>query len=112
MKGVRAVKIAIQTTDGGKKIANPFIRAGGFLVYDIEEWEIKNCHYCPEKTLDQLLESKDAVEWDAIISRGLPKDVKNQLERMGKEVMITFTDSPNSALRAYLSNRMQSEMIH
>lgn len=112
MKGVRAMKIAVHTTDGGKHIANPFVRSGGFLVYDVDKWEIKNCHYCPEKTLDQLIEAKDVAEWDAIISRGLPKEIKNQLEQMGKEVMITFSDSPQNALRAFLSNKMQEEMIH
>ncbi len=106
------MKIAIQTTDGGKRIANPFVRSGGFLVYDVDEWEIKNCHYCPERTIDQLLEANNIAEWDAIISRGLPKDIKNQLEKMGKEVMITFSDSPQNALRAYLSNKMQETMIH
>lgn len=112
MKGVRAMKIAVHTTDGGKRIANPFIRSGGFLVYDVEEWEIRNCHYCPEKTLDQLIEAKDVAEWDAIISRGLPKEIKNKLEKMGKEVMITFTDSPQNAIKAFLSNKMQEALIH
>ncbi|MEP0862389.1 MAG: hypothetical protein HRF52_13215 [Ignavibacterium sp.] len=106
------MKIAVHTTDGGKHIANPFVRSGGFLVYDVDKWEIKNCHYCPEKTLDQLIEAKDVAEWDAIISRGLPKEIKNQLEQMGKEVMITFCDSPQNALRAFLSNKMQEEIIH
>ncbi|WP_407930591.1 NifB/NifX family molybdenum-iron cluster-binding protein [Ignavibacterium album] len=106
------MKIAVHTTDGGKKIANPFVRSGGFLVYDVDNWQIKNCHYCPEKTLDQLIEAKDVAEWDAIISRGLPKEIKNQLEQMGKEVMITFTDSPQNAIRAFLSNKMQEALIH
>lgn len=112
MKGVRAMKIAVHTTDGGKRIANPFVRSGGFLVYDVEEWEIRNCHYCPDKTLDQLIEAKDVAEWDAIISRGLPKEIKNKLEKMGKEVMITFTDSPQNAIKAFLSNKMQEALIH
>lgn len=106
------MKIAVHTTDGGKRIANPFVRSGGFLVYDVDKWEIKNCHYCPEKTFDQLIEARDIDEWDAIISRGLPKEIKHQLEKMGKEVMITFSDSPDSALRAFLSNKMQSALIH
>ncbi|MFN3872549.1 MAG: NifB/NifX family molybdenum-iron cluster-binding protein [Ignavibacterium sp.] len=106
------MKIAVHTTDGGKRIANPFVRSGGFLVYDIDEWEIRNCHYCPDKTLDQLIEAKDVAEWDAIISRGLPKEIKNKLEKMGKEVMITFTDSPQNAIRAFLSNKMQEALIH
>ncbi|MFN3694534.1 MAG: NifB/NifX family molybdenum-iron cluster-binding protein [Ignavibacterium sp.] len=106
------MKIAVHTTDGGKRIANPFVRSGGFLVYDIDEWEIRNCHYCPDKTLDQLIEAKDVAEWDAIISRGLPKEIKNKLEKMGKEVMITFTDSPQNAIKAFLSNKMQEALIH
>ncbi len=106
------MKIAVHTTDGGKRIANPFVRSGGFLVYDIDEWEIRNCHYCPDKTLDQLIEAKDVAEWDAIISRGLPKEIKNKLEKMGKEVMITFTDSPQNAIRAFLSNKIQEALIH
>lgn len=106
------MKIAVETNDGGKTIAGPFVRSVGFLVYDIDDWEIKNCHYCSEKTLDSLFESKDIAEWDAIISRGLPSNVKQYLESMGKEVMITFSSSPNNAIQAYLANHMRSKMIH
>ena len=99
------MKVAIESSDGGKTISAPFIRSHGYLVFEVEKDRVIKSEFYEN-------DIQPVEDCSAIISRGMPRELKSQLERKGKKVLITFSSSPKQALHHFLINEFTDQMMH
>lgn len=105
------MKIAIESRDGGKTISDPFVRSKGFLIYEVDEKNIFIKEFRTSKRLKTAIKEQELNDCSAVISRGMPTSFKDELEKQGKKVLITFTSSPRKALNVFLTDQFTSHII-
>lgn len=110
--GENAMKIAIESSDGGKTISDPFVRSKGFLIYEVDEKNIFEKEFRVTKRLKSAILENELDDCNAIISRGMPSSFKEELEKKGKKVLITFCSSPKKALNIFLTDQYHSQIAH
>lgn len=106
------MKIAIESRDGGKTISDPFVRSRGFLIYEVDEKNVFVKEFRTTKRLKTAIEEQELNDCSGVISRGMPNSFKEELEKQGKKVLITFTSSPKKALSVFLSDKFNSYLTH
>ena len=106
------MKIAIESNDGGKTISNPFVRSNGFLIYEVDEKNVFIKEFRTSERLKTAILENELDDCCAVISRGMPSAFKQELEKRGKKVLITFSTSPRKALSVFLTNQYSSKIPH
>ena len=104
------MKIAIESNDGGKTISDPFVRSKGFLIYEVDERNVFVKEFRTSERLKTAILEKELNDCCAVISRGMPSAFKQELEKQGKKVLITFTSSPRKALSVFLTDQYTSQI--
>ncbi|MFZ2323801.1 MAG: NifB/NifX family molybdenum-iron cluster-binding protein [Ignavibacteriaceae bacterium] len=104
------MKIAIESNDGGKTISDPFVRSKGFLIYEVDEKNVFVKEFRTSEKLKTAILEKELNDCCAVISRGMPSAFKQELEKQGKKVLITFTSSPRKALSVFLTDQYTSQI--
>lgn len=104
------MKIAIESSDGGKTISDPFVRSKGFLIYEVDERNVFVKEFRTSERLKTAILEKELNDCCAVISRGMPSAFKQELEKQGKKVLITFTSSPRKALSVFLTDQYTSQI--
>lgn len=103
------MKIAIESRDGGKTISDPFVRSKGFLIYEVDEKNVFIKEFRTTRRLKTAIEEQKLNDCSAVISRGMPTSFKEELEKQGKKVLITFTSSPKKAVNVFLTDQYTSQ---
>jgi predicted Fe-Mo cluster-binding NifX family protein len=103
------MKIAIESRDGGKTISDPFVRSNGFLIYEVDEKNVFIKEFRTTRRLKTAIEEQKLNDCSAVISRGMPTSFKEELEKQGKKVLITFTSSPKKAVNVFLTDQYASQ---
>ena len=73
------MKIAIESCDGGKTISAPFLRSHGYLICEVEKDKIIHSEFFEDVKFP-------VEDCNAVITRGMPKELKSRLEKEGKKV--------------------------
>jgi predicted Fe-Mo cluster-binding NifX family protein len=111
------MKIAIESNDG-VTIKSPFLPTTGYIVFDVDESEIKSTEY-RESSKKKKRENGDKMfvsgnihtllnDCSAIISRGMDRSNLDIFKKEGKDVFITFKTSTKDAVRIYLREQLIS----
>ena len=106
------MKIAIESSDGGKTISDPFVRSKGFLIYEVDEKNVFIKEFRTTKRLKSAILENELDDCSAVISRGMPTSFREELEKKGKKVLITFSSSPRKALNIFLTDQYASQITH
>jgi len=104
------MKIAVESNDGGKTISDPFARSKGFLIYEVDDKNVFVKEFRTSKRLKTAILENELNDCNAVISRGMPNAFKEELEKQGKKVVITFNSSPRKALNVFLTDQYNSQI--
>lgn len=114
------MKIAI-ASDDGKNIASHFGRTRGFIIYDVENFQIKNKQYL-ENTFTGHVRGLSEEEHhadrhgailsalrgcQAVISCGMGQRIYSELRANGMEAFIVNETDAEQAINLYLRNALQ-----
>ena len=65
------MKIAVESSDGGKTISDPFVRSKGFLIYEVDEENVLVKEFRVTERLKTAILDKELEDCCAVISRGM-----------------------------------------
>jgi predicted Fe-Mo cluster-binding NifX family protein len=112
------MKIAIESNDG-ETINSPFDKIKGYLVFDVEDADIKETKYIKLQTTGKKSEtvspcknkkiSRQSFSLEncgTIITRGMDNKHLAEFKERGVDVFITFNTRAKDAVRAYLRERL------
>lgn len=114
------MKIAIASNDE-ITIADHFGKTRGFIIYDVENGEIKNQQYHindftgharglegTDHQIDRHGPILEALkDCDVVIARGMGRRIYNDLQNAGIEAFIVDEDDTSTAVRLYLENNLK-----
>lgn len=112
------MKIAIESNDG-ITITSPFIQTRGYVVFDVDDTNIKGSEYrSTAKMLERgKVESKPIKRGEktvlkdcsTVISRGMDRTHLQDLKKRGIDVFITFKTSAKDAAKVFLKENIISK---
>jgi predicted Fe-Mo cluster-binding NifX family protein len=119
------MKIAIESNDG-ETINLPFAKTKGYLVFDVEETDIKDSKYIKLQTSGKKSQTVSPVSTKnikgqsfslenicTVITRGMDNKHRTEFKEKGVDVFITFNTRAKDAVRAYLRERLINKpLVH
>jgi len=116
------MKIAV-ASDDGKKISSHFGRAKGFVVFEIENKEIKNKEYLPNTFTEHArgLDKRGSHNYDShstiiealkdvkvVISHGMGRRLYDDLRDSKIEVYVTDETDVEEAVKLFLDGKLKN----
>ncbi|NWF49956.1 MAG: hypothetical protein HXY49_05390 [Ignavibacteriaceae bacterium] len=117
------MKIAVQSNDG-KTLTSSFNQTPGFLIFNIVGDRVEGTEFRKtlstkskksarfdsfEKNISDCLKMLDDCQ--AIISRGMCRELLKGLKQSGKEVFVTFRSEAEDALKQFLHEKRLSRFM-
>jgi hypothetical protein len=97
------MKVAIRSKDG-KTVSDTVSDYSGYLIYEFDGEKVIGSEFrkCSSSHSSEVRSIQDC---DAVISKAIIPEEKENLQKRGKDVLITFKSSPEEALRYYLRQK-------
>ncbi len=112
------MKVAVESNDG-KTIKSPLDETKGYLIFDVEDADIKGIEYRSKN--DFRRRNKKAVgnsnaksllcDCGIVITRGMDRNHLSELKKNGVDVFVTFNKHAEDALRACIKERLMTEQL-